>query len=149
MKLAKALKHKNKLTRKIKDLNTKICEYNVSNERRPSPYSVRDLIKQRDALVEELILLKVNIQRTNMGIVDKIIRLGEVKNTLSQYERLNTYTEHESVIDMGYGENTKEIKAYSVINTNEKDGIVEAIQNDIENLQDQIDHFNATTDLLE
>jgi cell fate (sporulation/competence/biofilm development) regulator YmcA (YheA/YmcA/DUF963 family) len=99
-----------------------------------------EVINKRD----DLIKFKTAIHLTSEPIREKIFRLSELKNYLSNLNRLNT-TEG-NVKSRGYG--TEDVTTYAcTINEIQKQSLLESIQTEIEDIQDEIDTFNATTEL--
>lgn len=144
MKLSKALKLKNK---KINDYNntmTKMVSHNSYDVDSKRFYDSKELLNEVVAKQIDLVRFKAAIHSTSEPIRYKIFKLGELKNYLMNLNRLNT---SEGIVkSRGYGESDVSTYACS-INELEKVHMMEEIQTAIEELQDQIDEFNATTDL--
>jgi hypothetical protein len=145
MKLAKALKLKNKKVKDLKALQAKIHRSNVYMEGNTPAYDINKLLETYVKDKEDLVKLKVAINKANVAIYEKIVRLAEAKDSLSMLESLSTNSQKETV-SFNYG-TEKEIKQISVITTVENDNTIKGIQDEIESLQDDIDHYNATTEL--
>ena len=145
MKLSKALKLKNK---KVTDYNatvTRMISANSYDVESKKYYDSRELLIEVIAKRDDLIKFKTAIHLTSAPIREKIFRLGEIKNLLLNLNRLNT---NEGVIkSRGYG--TEDITTYACsFNEVEKTSLIEDLQTDIEEIQDEIDTFNATTELV-
>ena len=144
MKLSKALKLKNK---KINDYNNTVTKmisansYDITSKRY---YDTKLLLEQSIVKRDDLIKFKTAIHLTSEPIREKIFRLGEVKHFLMNLNRLST---NEGIItSRGYG--SEEVKTYEcTINELDKAALMEGLQTEIEDIQDDIDAFNATTEL--
>jgi peptidoglycan hydrolase CwlO-like protein len=144
MKLSKALKHKNKLVKEIQDLKYKISSHIVVEEGNERPYDVHALAAELNSKKKELVQLKVNIQTKNVNLLEKLYTLSELKDTLVWMKGIPTGTNLVSEYRNGEYIKVKKISAFSVKETDE---LVTAIQTQIEKLQDEIDEYNATTDI--
>jgi hypothetical protein len=145
MKLSKALKLKNK---KVTDYNNtvlKMVSYNSYDIDTKQTYNSTELYMEVIDKREDLIKFKTAIHLTSEPIRENIFRLGEYKNLLMNLNRLSTT---EGVVkSRGYGESDKSTYVCS-INELQKVEMMEWYQNAIENIQDDIDTFNATTELV-
>lgn len=138
--LAKALKFKNVLVRDLNTLTTRLLTNNSYLKPNTPKYDANILLKEIESKRLELIRLKVALQVANVGIVEKLILLGELKNYVSNLNSLSTQE----------GEVTSHYQAQNsvyecTINQIAKDELVKNIQKQIDDLQDDIDAFNATT----
>jgi len=144
MKLSKALKLKNKKISEYNNTFTRMISansYDIDSKRYYNTDELHvEVINKRD----DLIKFKTAIHLTSEPIREKIFRLSELKNYLSNLNRLNT-TEG-NVKSRGYG--TEDVTTYAcTINEIQKQSLLESIQTEIEDIQDEIDTFNATTEL--
>jgi hypothetical protein len=144
MKLSKALKHKNKLVREIQELKTKIGIYITIEEGNERPYNVHQLAKELNEKKKELVQLKTKIQTKNVEILEMMYTLSELKDTLSWMKNLPTGTTTGREYRNGEFITVKRVSAFEVKDT---DQLIEAIQAEIEKIQDQLDEYNATTDI--
>lgn len=145
MKLSKALKLKNKKVNEYNNLVNKMINHNSYDIDTKKVYNSYSLYMSAIDAREDLIKFKTAIHLTSEPIREKIFRLGEYKNLLMNLNRLNTT---EGVVkSRGYGESDKSTYACS-INEEQKVEMMEWYQNEIENIQDDIDTFNATTELV-
>lgn len=145
MKLSKALKLKNKKVNEYNNLVNKMINHNSYDIDTKKVYNSYSLYMSVIDAREDLIKFKTAIHLTSEPIREKIFRLGEYKNLLMNLNRLNTT---EGVVkSRGYGESDKSTYACS-INEEQKVEMMEWYQNEIENIQDDIDTFNATTELV-
>ena len=144
MKLSKALKLKNKKVTDYNNTVTKMVSYNSYDIDTKQSYNSTELYMEVIDKREDLIKFKTAIHLTSEPIREKIFRLGEYKNLLMNLNRLSTT---EGVVKgRGYGEFDKSTYACS-INELQKVEMMEWYQTAIENIQDEIDVFNATTEL--
>jgi hypothetical protein len=145
MKITKALKQKNKLVKEIQSLKSKISQYICTEEGADeSPYNVHTLAAELNQKKKELIDLKVKIQTKNVEILEKMYTLSELKDTLIWMKGLpvgvtsnREYRNGEYML----------IKRYSAFDVKDTDTVIEKIQTQIELIQDELDHYNATTDI--
>jgi hypothetical protein len=145
MKLSKALKLKNKKVTDYNNTVTKMVSYNSYDIDTKQSYNSTELYMEVIDKREDLIKFKTAIHLTSEPIREKIFRLGEYKNLLINLNRLSTT---EGVVKgRGYGEFDKSTYACS-INEIQKVEMMDWYQTEIENIQDEIDVFNATTELV-
>jgi hypothetical protein len=145
MKLSKALKLKNKKVTDYNNTVTKMVSYNSYDIDTKQSYNSTELYMEVIDKREDLIKFKTAIHLTSEPIREKIFRLGEYKNLLINLNRLSTT---EGVVkSRGYGESDKSTYACS-INELQKVEMMDWYQTEIENIQDEIDVFNATTELV-
>lgn len=137
--LAKALKLKNTLVRDLNQLNSRFLTNNSFLKGNTPKYNVLDVAKELGETREKLVALKSAIQVANINIVDKLILLGELKNYVSSLNSLQT---QEGEVT-SYHQNQNNFFECT-INQLEKDKMVAAVQKQIDDLQDEIDVFNAT-----
>ena len=139
MTINQALKQKNRLAGEIAKLNSKILSYNRWVKGNKPDYDSHALYNKRDNLVAELIELRTNIALASAPQVKNMILLAELKAKMQLLERLPT----NAGIEPGYSENHL---VYEVqMPETQKDMFLEGVQQDINNIQDALDHFNATT----
>jgi len=138
MNLKKALKEKNKLTGKINSLSEKLRKYNITAEGQKPIYNVKELYDELIRITDEMIALKTRIHIANKPVYDKIFRLSELKNLAKQlqYMRCEPYRETGGMTVIAYE---------PVITVQERDTLTEAIENEIESIQDELDAFNQQT----
>ena len=144
MKLLKALKHKNKLVNQINKVLEKIRRENSIPDSKMRAYDVNLLMKEYLDLREQLINLKTSIQKANVPIYEKMVRLAELKSTINN---LNSIDTSEGIVEVGYNGNTQNKSV--VINQKNIDTMIADTEKQIESLQDEIDTYNAITDIEE
>jgi hypothetical protein len=142
MKLSKALKLKNKKVTDYNNIITKMVSHNSYDVESKKVYNSKVLLEESLTKMEDLIKFKAAIHNTSEPIREKIFKLAELKNFIMNLNRLNT---SEGKCG-GYG--SYDVSIYTCdIDELEKVKLIEKTQDQIEQLQDEIDVFNATTDL--
>ncbi len=79
MTIKQALKEKNKLTKQIQSLVTRIQKYNSMEEGSVRTYEPREDMDTLTQTVSQLVYLKTQIHQANAKVYDKIFRLSEYK----------------------------------------------------------------------
>lgn len=144
MTIKQALKQKNKLVKNITE-NTKLLqEYNsveVGNQR---PYSSVELYNEIQKDTKELASLKAKIHIANTPVMEDIFLMSEMKSIIVALKKMDC-TEGKSNRDRYRLESelvfTSEI---SLVNRNQE---IKSLEVKIEEIQDKLDTFNATTEI--
>jgi hypothetical protein len=144
MTIKQALKEKNKLVKRIGE-NTKLMQqYNsveVGNQR---PYSTFVLYGEIQKDTKELSSLKSKIHIANTPVMEDIFWMSEMKSTIAALKKMDC-TEGKSNRDRYRMESeitlTSEI---SLVNRNQE---IKMLESKIEEIQDKLDVFNATTEI--
>ena len=97
-------------------------------------------------IMEDLIKLKAQIQIATAPISDKLIRMAELKGLLGWYSVL-TVKEGTIEVDNYRTEKTKTEKWSCFLTQTIIDDTLANIQREIESLQDEVDEYNASTDI--
>lgn len=159
MTIARALKEKNRLVGKINQVRNLICSENVKQFtirlKEGQILEANKAISECDAkrkvdvakleaewkeLEERLVCLKVAIQKANSGALDTLVRLQEAKSHLSQVDQVR-YGESQA-FENGQGLATV---VTSVLGQEYQLAEKEKYTNLVNELQDKIDEYNATT----
>jgi hypothetical protein len=144
MNVAQALKRKARLLKEINDKWNTIRNHNsiISGNRRK--YDIKIELDAVEKLIGELVELKTKIHLANGPMYSKIFLLSELKTQLRNFEGINTT---EGTVDTGrYG--TPSTTFYEVeIDEIHKNGLVKELSNKIDELQDELDYHNATTQI--
>lgn len=141
--IAKALKIKNRLASRLVRVQNDIAQNNSHISTSNPIADVRKLMELREQLVTAIIDLKTAVDRKNNGSIDRDIRqLGEHKSTLSWLASIST---RDGVVHNDYSERDHEYVA--VIKKPEIDAMTAHLECEIDRIQDQIDRFNATTEV--
>jgi hypothetical protein len=142
MNLTKALKHKKKLVKQIDEMFIRFQKYNSQPaDQVGTGYNPEEAYTKWVELTNELVGLKTKIQNANAPIADKIFRLGEVKNLISRIRGLDTKSG--IVRDRYRAEELITYVAYMDLFT--KDNLIKGWEEEIEQLQEEIEAFNAIT----
>ena len=146
MKIAKALKEKNKFLRELGKLLTKVQKNNSVIEGKTRAYSSKEMFIQANLKILELVELKTKISLANEPIQSKIYKLSELKSLVSIIKELST---EEGPQESSHSwEDTNKVFIYnSEIKTVEKDEMVQNIENEIEKIQEELDIYNHTTEI--
>ena len=144
MTIKQALKQKNKLIKQIGE-NTKLMqEYNsieVGNER---PYSSFILLGQISEDTKELAKLKAKIHIANTPVLEDIFLMSELKSMTQSLKKMDC-TEGKSNKDRYRMES--EIVKTSEISLVLRNVTIKEMEEQIEEIQDRLDVFNATTQI--
>lgn len=146
--IAKALKEKNRITGRITKLQKQVVENNHYKEGVDRDYNSNDLLKSLQEEWAHLIDLKTRIAKANIGIADKLIMLTEAKAELVFWNGFRSGQPIEERDEYQYvdGKNvTVTVNYINTIPSKEVDANVLRVQKQIEDLQDDIDTFNALT----
>jgi hypothetical protein len=144
MTIKQALKQKNKLVKNIAE-NTKLMQQHnsveVGNQR---PYSTQMLYEEIQKDTQELASLKAKIHIANTPVMQSIFWMSEMKSTIATLRKMDC-TEGKSNRDRYRMESevvlTSEI---SLVNRNQE---IKLLESKIEEIQDKLDTFNATTEI--
>lgn len=110
-------------------------------------YKTQDLLKEAKDATLDLVFFKAAIHQTSQPIREKIFRLSELKSFTTSVKGMSC---NEGLVkERGYyGHGSAPVEEYIVqLNLLDKEKMVEGLEAEIEALQDEIDLFNATTDL--
>lgn len=146
MKLAQALKLKNRLAG---DLVRQQQILTRENSRRSDSVSTVDRAKvwnDIQTLSAELIALKAKITVANIGIYPKLEAMSELKARIAFLNGLPK-REGEEISFVGRDQEKLTYKWNAFINQAEADELVSGLQIQINQLQDEVDAYNATTDI--
>jgi len=150
--IAQSLKEKNRITGRISKLQTQVRTYNRYDKANPPDLSGKDLLIKLQEEWAYLIDLKTKIAKANIGIANKLIRLTEAKAELKFWTELQPYTgkEWEVIIKSVYksgGPVDVQVEMVSDITSLKVLEQIEHVQLEIEMLQDDIDSYNAQTQI--
>ncbi len=140
MNIRKALQEKNKLTGKIQTLFARMRDNNITEDGQTKPYNSQRVLEEIREETNKLIDLKVKIQLANSSILIDIYRMSELKTMIRQlrYMECNDGRKIQSGI-ITY--------LYATIRADERDGLIQSLEDEIEKLQEKIDAFNFRTNL--
>ena len=145
MKLAKALKVKNRLVGDIQRVKNLINRENVKREDAVRKVDVNALLLTLNEKIKELVELKTALAKANVGIYEKIVKMEETKSLISYWE--NFQCQESSETDFGTGPNgtNVRIKCLPAIDQVKVDEFLSVLRKKAEDLQDEIDEYNGTT----
>jgi hypothetical protein len=140
IKLAKALKMKKRMALDLADLLSKNQRQNTYVEGNPPLKPTTELLGEYEQKLAKYIEFKTKIQIANAPIFSKIFELAETKGYLQGLNRFQTD------IDNSYMQPGQKEKRSSM-STIEKEELIKLAKDKIEKLQDELDAFNATTEI--
>ena len=141
MTLAKALKQKNRLTQKISRLQQEIQRENSVRADDVRKINVEDLLEELEVKVKELIKLKIAIFVASTPMRENILKLSEIKSHIVFLQSINTTEGKVS----NYGEDAVEYTVvYDKLFIREQ---VELCEQGIDEIQEELDKFNHTTEI--
>lgn len=142
MNVKQALKAKNKLVADLKAQYQILQKYNSIEEGNPRRYSMSETLNKIHDLSNQLVELKAQIHKANQPVYQKIFALAEMKGMVKEIKRIPT---EEGKVSERYGSviSVKEVELDVVA----IDGIVKVLEEKIEQLQDELDVHNATTQI--
>jgi DNA repair exonuclease SbcCD ATPase subunit len=136
--LAKALKVKNRLAGRLAKVQADIQAYNSVPEGQADQVNVPALLKSREELVEALVDLKTAINDANREAQRDIYRLAEAKAAAQFLAGLNTRHGPQPAVYPS----TTEVNYVAALKKTEVDARVTRLEEEIDRLQDRLDHFN-------
>jgi DNA repair ATPase RecN len=142
MTIAQALKEKNKKVAKIQKLWDRINRYNSVQEGGERPYDIIELFDSVETETAELVKLKARIHEVSQPIRESIFELSELKNLVQRVKSINTT---KGVYRDRYDSTSSVMTA--VLDIMWQDKKVEAIEAQIEKIQERLDNFNHTREI--
>lgn len=148
VKLYTALKSKNRLASEVKRLAAIFQRINCWEVGKESNHDPKKMLTAYEEAVKKLVKVKAAIASANTGIYEKIEKMAELKSQIVLYQSLDTKKGiyKESLGDWS-AKTTVEVKYDCYINRESVDSLVNDAQKMINNLQDEIDEYNATTEV--
>lgn len=146
MTLSQALKQKNRMAGELVRLQN---IFQRENARRSDSVSAVDREKVWDNIFQvsrDLGELKGKISKANIGIYSKIERMAEYKSRIAFVNSLMKKDGEERVY-IGAAQTPEVYTWNSFINQETADQIISELQENINNLQDEIDIYNASTSI--
>ena len=138
--LAQALKEKNRIVGEISKLWLLVQRENACWENRTRSIDVNETMQTINEYTQKLIELKTKIGKANSGNLENMYALEEYKSQISRYGNID------SDEDVRYlGENEERMLTKScVIKNSEVLTLQKSLQMKCNNLQDELDAYNAT-----
>jgi hypothetical protein len=144
MTIKQALKEKNKLVKRIGE-NTKLMQqYNSVEVGNVRPYSTQELFDKISKDTYKLSELKSKIHTANTPVLKDIFYMSELKSTIQALKKMDC-TEGKSNKDRYRMES--ELVMTSEISLVTRNEMVKSMEEEIEEIQDKLDVFNATTEI--
>ena len=142
MKLAKALKQKNKLAGEVAQLKELLTQQNSRSTKQKFDYNNQEVLTNLRAKIDELVATKAAIGAANAEVYPKIFRLAELKGLVTVLKGIST-KEGVYAESLGYAQSV-EVEYVAQIKKAEADRLVEELEKEIQELQDALDEFNFT-----
>lgn len=142
MKIYQAIKYKKKLQSEIGELWSRFLLNNAVIKGNSRNYEPDAVLKEIEAKQDELIKLKVALQKANKPIYETIFKLAELKSYVNYVKGVQT---HSGIVNERYNEVTVEYE--SKLSRAQIDEIVKKTQEEIGKLQEELDQFNFKTEV--
>lgn len=146
MKIHKALKVKNRLAGEISKLQEILKRENSRRSDNPSTVNCEEIYKNYQDVAGKLIQIKSSISRASAGIASSLSKLSECKNQLNYLNSLPTRRGVEAVF-IGRDQEKLEYTWDTFLSREDIDKLTSELQLAINNLQDEIDNYNSSTDV--
>ena len=143
MTLATALKEKNRLAGELARNWSMIAKENSKREDVSRVIDVAEVYQKVQLYREKLVELKTKIGLANADNLERIYRLEELKNELKRLDDIRT-DETSDFQEIG-DSNVKEYKRTVVFTAAQIYKMREKLQQDCNDIQDELDAYNATT----
>lgn len=140
--VARALKEKNRIANKLNVVRSRIRNENSVESNIKRTFDIKTLVAEEAALYNRLVAVKTAIAVANAEIAEKLIRMSELKAAIEWYRGIPT--KEGTFQEPSYRDTTITRTFTTILSGQEVNQLVEATQTQIENLQDEIDEFNAT-----
>ena len=142
MNVKQALKQKNKLVTELKAQYQILQKFNSIEEGNPRRYSMVDVLAKIESLSNELVELKARIHKVNQPVYNQIFLLAELKGQIKELKKVPT-DEGKQTERYGSVQSIKEVQ----LNIVDIENFVGELQDRIEELQNELDIHNATTNI--
>ncbi|MEN9332949.1 MAG: hypothetical protein RLY35_129 [Bacteroidota bacterium] len=140
MNLRKALKEKNKVAGNLNHLFHRMRENNITEDGQSRPYNSKEVLREINQEIDQLVELKVKLQLANTPILNDIYRVAELKVLIRQLR----YMECNDSRKISSGIITYHI---ATIKADERDQLIKSLEEEIEAIHERIDAFNFRTSL--
>ncbi len=143
MKIYQALKEKKKLVNAIMQISNLVKQNNSIPAENDFEFNIEELLKDRNQKVKELIDLKVRLNKSAQVVQPLIFELSELKETLKMYQDIDT---QQGLVSHQYSD----VQINKKVQLNKKDVLerMDALRGRIDEIQNKIDEFNYSTELL-
>lgn len=137
--VAKALKEKNKKLNQLNKLWLRLGENNSILEGNTREFNPENLLSQIKKETEVFIKLKTQIHNACSPVREKIFRISELKSIARRLKGLDTKN---GIVQTRYDNNSGRYTAH--FSAGKIDQLIEAFENEIDQIQEELDHFNHT-----
>lgn len=145
MTIKQALKLKNKLVQDLNKLTEKLHNNNSIIEGNTRDYSAKELLAEMYVRIDELTAIKTQIHKANAPVYDKIFLLSELKSAVNKLKSLDCTSG--LAVDFFSRRSETSIVKTAEISTVERDNEIQFLENRIEELQEELDYHNVTTEI--
>lgn len=146
MKLAKALKLKNKLAGEVQHLKDLLKKQNVRSKKQEFDYDNAEVFADLRSKVDELVRVKTAIAQANAAIYERIFRAAELKGLVATLNALDTRT-GVHLEGGNYVERPMEVEYMAQLSQVEVDRLVAEFEEEIDSVQDELDEFNFANEI--
>lgn len=141
MNIAQALKQKNRYLTRLTEIQEAISENNVvRSDNIDQPVSVGPLLEEHRTTMVSLCKVRAAISKASVGVQYQIAEMTALRSYLGFLSTLNT---NGNPVAGGYGVASVPVKV--TITTKQKTTMMSETQERINHLQDEIDDYNART----
>jgi len=144
--LAKTLKLKNRIVKKIQEVSLNIQAYNSMMVGQERPDDVNALMETRSKLMDALINLKTSLSKANEQVQSTIYLLAEIKGDLVFLKGIDT-TSGKQIQNSGWGPDVKFIEKTAILDYKTVQGLIKQAEADIDINQDILDKHNHTVEI--
>ncbi len=141
MKLSKALNEKNRLARKVREIQNKIETHNSYIKGNSPVYDVKKLLDELSETIKELTDLKTKIHNANQPVQSKIFKLAELKSFVAFLRNLKI--KEGKILEERWNAEVTEWK--SELGVIQRDELIENTEKEIDTIQVELDKFNFET----
>jgi hypothetical protein len=144
MRLNHALNRKNSLAGELARLQTIFQRENSRRELSASTVDREALLNQIAAARQRLIAIKSAITQANIDIYPKIAEMSELKSYITELSILNTkHGVHSEVVSLHQAE-PRDVRYDAYLTREKVDALTAETQKRIDQLQEEIDEYNAS-----
>ena len=143
MNLSKALSEKNRLARKIREIQNKVETHNSYIKGNTPVYEIKKILSSLEETIKELTELKTKIYKANQAVQDKIFRLAELKSFAAFLRKLKI--KEGKILDERWNSEVREWE--SEMGTLKRDELLENTEKEIDSIQVFLDKYNFETNI--
>ena len=143
MNLSKALSEKNRLARKIREIQNKIEAHNSYIKGNTPVYEIKNLLSELEDTIRELTELKTKIYKSNQPVQNKIFRLAELKSFAAFLRKLKI--KEGKILEERWNSEVREWE--SELGTIQRDKLLENTEKEIDSIQVDLDKYNFETSI--